>query len=208
MSNLTTTGLISVLMLVGFMLIGMTVASVITEDTTDTISEEDFDQMLDETLDEISTYLSIKDQKGKFNKVAGQYRLDQIAIHISPLISQEIDLSQLIIQINDNENVRILTFSNHSEKIGSNNLFGHPIWSYLTGENFAIISILDNDDSLISFNAFNENSDHAYIVFKLPENMHMKKYDELTVSLFPSSGITKTLHLKAPMPMKPVITFE
>jgi hypothetical protein len=36
----------------------------------------------------------------------------------------------------------------------------------------------------------------------------MNKYDTMKVTLFPSTGITRTTILQAPIPMSSVVTFE
>ena len=101
----------------------------------------------------------------------------------------------------------MLTYKN-SDKINQQTLFEHNIWDTINGENFSFITVCDLDNSIINYDALNENSDNAYLIFKLPSDMTMKKYDELKISLLLSSGITQSTVLKAPMPMKSVITFE
>ena len=73
---------------------------------------------------------------------------------------------------------------------------------------FGFISVVDLDESLVDFNVINDYSDNAYVVFRLPNDMALLKYEKITVTLFPSTGITRTIALKAPMPMSSVITFE
>lgn len=208
MGNLKITGLTTLILLISLMLIGVTVASIITDGTTGTTTEQDFDQMTNEIIDEISTYLQIKDQKGKYYTINSEKRIQKIAILISPMVSQNIDISQLTIQLNNGEEVRILTYINNSEFIESNSLFGHPIWNNITHNRFGFISIHDKDHSLVDYNLINENTDMAYVIIKLPDSMEMSKGEKIIVTLFPSTGITRTTILEAPLPMKSVITFE
>lgn len=196
------------ILLIVILLVAIGVSSVITEETTNTTTEYDIDQITDEILDEITSYLQIKDQKGKYIDIDGEQRIQKIAILISPLISQEIDLSQLTIQLDNGEIVRMLSYTNNADKINQQTLFEHNIWDTLDEENFSFITICDLDNSIINYNILNKNSDNAYLIFKLPYDMTMKKYDEITITLFPGSGITKIINLKAPMPMKSVVTFE
>lgn len=208
MNNWGSQGITAMIVLIAFMLIGVTAASVLTEDSTSTITEEDVNQLMDEIVDELCSYLQIRDQKGKYYKIDGQLEIQKIALLISPLVSQNIDLSQLTVQIDNGEMVMILTNSELSSNIESNTLFEHSIWDNLDGENFGFISITDLDNSIKDFNLINENSDNAYIVFKLPTGFTMQKRDKIIVKLFPSEGIIKTLVLKAPLPMTSVVTFE
>ena len=202
------TGVAIVILMISLMLIGITVASVITDGTTGTTTEQDYDQILDETIDEICTYLMIKDQKGKFSEVNGEQRINKIALWISPLVSQEIDVSQLTIQLDNGKDVMFLTYIGNAENMVTNSLFNHPIWNNMNGSNFGFISVVDLDESLVDFNLINDYSDNAYVVFQLPNDMALLKYEKVTVTLFPSTGITRTTVLKAPMPMSSVITFE
>lgn len=208
MNDWGSNGIIATILLMAMLLVTVVAAGVITGSTTEeTVDTDEIEQMAQEVFDEISTYFQIKDQKGKFYLIDDEYKIKKIAILVSPLVSQEVDVTQLTIQIDDGENVRILSFTNSSD-IGSESLFGHNLWSNINGTNFGLLSILDRDSSISNYNIINENTDNCYIVFELPDFMNMQKYQELTVKLFPSSGITKTLNLKAPMPMKSVITFE
>jgi len=202
------TGVTIVILMISLMLIGVTVASVLTGQTTGTTTEQDYEQILNEAVDEISTYITIKDQKGQFNLINGEQRIDKIALWISPLVSQEIDVSQLTIQLDNGKDVMFLTYIGNAEDMLTNSLFNHPIWNNMNGSNFGFISVVDLDESLVDFNLINDYSDNAYVVFQLPNDMALLKYEKITVTLFPSTGITRTIILKAPMPMSSVITFE
>ena len=101
-----------------------------------------------------------------------------------------------------------LIYDGNAENMLSNSLFNHPIWNDMNGSDFGFISVVDLDESLVDFNVINDYSDNAYVVFRLPNDMALLKYEKITVTLFPSTRITRTIELKAPMPMSSVITFE
>jgi len=206
------TGFMIVILLVSLLLIEITVSSALSGSVmsggTSGSSEEDYQHMVDQVVDGISTYLQIKDQKGKYYNVDGVKKIGKIALWVSPLFSQDIDVSQLTIQLCNGEKVAVLTYSGDAEYLGSNTVFEHPIWDNLTGANFGFIPIIDLDGSLVNYNLINENSDNAYVVFRLPEDMMLVKGDSLTVTLFPSTGIVRTTILEAPPPIKSVVTFE
>lgn len=208
MGKLFTTGLTSSILIISLILIGMTVASVISSETTDSISEQDLEEMTQETIDEISTYILIKDKIGKFKEINGEQRIEKIALLITPLISQEIDISQITIQLNNGENVLFLKYSNNSVDLGKYSLFEHFIWNNLDGSNFGCISIIDLDSSLVDHDTFNDCSDNAYVVFRLPDSMALSKHEKIIITLFPSTGITRVLELKAPLPIKSIVTFD
>jgi archaellin len=208
MGKLFTAGLTSLLLLIALMFIGITVASILTGQIVRSSSEQDLEQMAEKTIDEISTYLLIKDQKGKFNEINGKQKIEKIALWITPLITQEIDLSKLTIQLYNGEAVNYLTYDGNSANLELNSLFDHPIWNNINGSNFGFISIVDIDNSLINYQTFNDCSDNAYVVFRLPDFMTLSKHEEIIVTLFPSTGITRTIELKAPIPINPVVSFE
>lgn len=208
MDNLGSNGITSIIILIAIILAAITTVGIITGSTIDSSSDtKDIEELAYDVVNEISTYIQIKDQKGKYSYINNEYQIKKIAILVSPLFSQDIDVSQLMIQIDNGENVRILNFA-CSSKIGNNGLFEHYIWEYINGTNFGLISIIDIDNSISDNNIINQNTDNCYIVFELPMSMTMRKYQEIKVTLFPASGITRTVNLKAPPPIKSIITFE
>jgi archaellin len=202
------TGITTLILLISLTLIGVTVASIITGENTGAATEENYDQITKEIIDEISTYIQIKDQKGKYYEINGEQRLERIVLWISPLVTQDIDVSQLTIQLDNGKDVKLLVYTGNAEDLDSNSIFNHHIWYNMDGSNFGFISIIDLDGSLVDYNTINDYSDNVYIVFKLPSDMTMVKNEKLTVTLFPSTGITRTTVLEAPLPIKPVVTFE
>ena len=194
------------ILLISFLLIAITVASVINGDSSSsTTTEQDIDQMTQEVIDELSSYIQIRDQKGYKN---GEQRIEKIAILISPLVTQDIDVTQLTIQLDNGETVSILNYDGNTTNLESSSLFEHTIWNNLNGANFGFISIVDLDDSLLDYDVINDYSDNAYVIFKLPSSMTIEKYDTLMVTLFPSTGITRTTELFAHFSTRSVITFE
>jgi archaellin len=208
MGKLYTTGLTSIVLIVSLFLIGITVADIISGDPTGTISDQQLDQMTEETIEELSSYILIKDQIGKYNKINGELRIEKIALWITPLVTQTIDVSELTIQISDGESVLFLKYDNDSLNLGKNSLFENMVWNNLNGTNFGFISIIDMDESLVNYHILNDCSDNAYVVFRLPDSISFKKHDKIIITLFPSTGITRSIELKAPLPMSSVVTFD
>jgi archaellin len=176
------------------------------DSTTGEPTSGEIEQMTQEVLDEISSYIQIRDQKGKYHNQNGERKITQIALLVSPLVTQNIDLAQLTIQLNNGETVKTLNFDGNILKMGSNTLFEHPIWDNLTGDNFGFISIVDIDDSLIDHQIINDYSDNAYVVFELQSNIALEEYDTMDITLFPSTGITRTTSFRVPFSIKPVVT--
>jgi archaellin len=224
MNNLGSSRISTAILLVTFLLVAVTIASVITgrsgidfsskKDNDywgknvgfDDSLNKDMEKILNDVLDDITTYIKILDKMGKFYDIDDQLKIQKIVIMIKPLIIQDIDISDLTIKINNGENVRVLDYSGNAEYIESNPLFEHLIWEKTSVNNFSLIITKDKDRSLINNNVIND--DMAYIIIKLSEDFFMVKGDSLIVTLFPSSGITRTTLLEAPLPMNRVITFE
>jgi archaellin len=208
MGSLVGTTLTIAILSLSSILIGATVTSVIDSESESITTDYNLEKLASDAMDEISTYLQIRDQKGKYTNINGEQRIDKIAILISPLVSQKIDLSRLTIQLCNDKIVKILRYNGNLELLDSSSLFEHSIWDKLNGNNFGFISINDYDRSLTTSSLLNDFADNVYIVIRLPADMTMKNYDKLIVSLFPATGMTSTLILEASFPIKQVITFE
>jgi archaellin len=200
-------GITTLILLISLLLSGLIVASVLTNESYQTEFEEDYMQMVDEIIDKTSTYIQILEQKGKYNEINQERKIDKIILYISPLIAQKIDVSKLTIQLNNGETIRFLRYLGDVKNLETHSIFSHPIWESLDGNNFGFISVIDFDESLINGNLLNDYSDHAYIVIRLPDDMAIAKNEELIVTLFPSTGITRTTILKAPFSTKPIVDF-
>jgi len=208
MNNQGATGIATAVLLISFILIGATAASVIMGGTGENTYEENYEEMLEEALDEISTYIQIKDVLGKYNSTPEEQHIQKIAILIKPLFSIDIDASELMIKLNNGQQVKMLYYNRQAEFIESHSLFEHSIWGNMTDTNFSFIAILDKDRSIIDYDTINDNTDMTYVILKLPEDFTMKKGDILEVTLFPSTGITKIITVEAPLPMKQIVTLK
>ena len=197
--------LTSTILLIAFTLIAVTAASLLIGESGE-ITEQDVEQIAEETLDEISTYIQIKDKIGKYHMINNNRCIKQIALLIKPFFSTEIDLTDLTLQISDGEHIRMLYNHGNAQFIDSESLFEHPIWNNLENNNYACIVTLDHDESLLNYNVLNDNTDTTYIIFNVPDGYKMKKGESLSIKLFPSTGIVKTIVAEASFSTKPIIT--
>ena len=207
MNNQGATGIATAILLISFILIGATAASVIMGDSGNN-PEENYEEILEEALDEISTYIQIKDALGKYNSTTEEQHIQKIAILIKPLFSIDIDASKLVIKLNNGKQIKMLYYNRQAEFISSNSLFEHPIWTTMTDTDFGFIVILNKDQSIIDYGTINDNTDMTYIIIKLPNDFTMKKGDTLELTLSPSTGVTKTINLKAPLPIKQIVALN
>lgn len=215
MNDKGVTKITSVIILIASILMGTIAASVVMGETNGSSPEDDLaeltEQTLDDALNEILPYIQIKERYGKYYGEPQQQKINKIAFGIKELVSVNINLAYLNIILNDGENIVILENSGIIEIFGSNSLFAHPIWDTIPDNTYGLIVTHDNDNSIIDYNTINENTDRIYIVFKLPNtpiNMEMSNGDSIIVKLVPLTGNSRTIELKAPLPMKSIVIFD
>jgi len=204
--------LTSAIALITAILLGVVAVSVLSDSTTSTNSEQDlierYNQIIDESVDEISTYIKITDRLGKYYGGPQKQKIEKIALMIKPLVSIDIDLSELTIEICNGKDVRILSFNGETDKIGSKSLFDHYLWDKIKEDCYSFIVTHDKDNSIIDYKTINKNSDMGFIIIKLPDDFQMKKGGVLLVSIFPGTGITRNIALEAPLPIKSVVSLD
>jgi archaellin len=205
MNNQAQFGTIAGILLLVFVLIGAVSASVILTDSSIS-SEDDLNSMTNEIVDELCSYLQIKQIVGKYQTIQGQQRINKIAIMIKPFVSQNIDLSHMTIELCDGENYQILFFNGTAGSIRSHSLFEHPVWDSLTNGTYGLLSTIDDDNSIIDGYMINKNTDMAFIIIKLPDNKAMTQDTQLVVTIRPSPGTGRTVTLDAPLPIKNIVT--
>ncbi len=198
-------GTIAGILLLVFLLIAAASASVIITDTEIT-TEDDLNTITNEIVDELCSYLQIKQIIGKNQLIQGEYRINKIAILIKPMVSQTIDISHMTITLYDNDQYTILFFNGTVGSIRSNSLFEHPLWDSLTNGTFGLLSTLDDDNSIINSHLINKNTDMAFIIITLPDTSAMEKDDVLEVTILPSPGTGRTVTLEAPLPIKNIVS--
>jgi archaellin len=198
-------GIFAGILLIGFILIGAVSASVIMTGSKN-ISEEDLNKITSEVVDEICSYLQIKHIVGKYQTIQGEEKIQKIAILIKPLVSQDIDVSRMTIELSNGEQLQLLFYNGRAESMNSHSLFEHPLWDSVTPGTFSLISTIDDDNSIINSHLINKNTDMTFILLKLPDDSAMRYGDELKVTILPSPGIGRTVTLESPLSTKHVVT--
>ena len=171
-------------------------------------TEEDLDKWLNEALDDISTYLNIKDIKAKYHSYLGEQYIQQIAILMKPMFTQTIELNDMTLQISNGEDLRILYPSSQLQFINGHSLFHHPLWGDIDENTFGFIVIIDKDYSMIDYQIMNENTDMIYLIIQLPEDFFFKKGDTLDISIFPTPGIKRVISVKAPPALSSIVSLK
>jgi archaellin len=198
-------GMIAGILLLGFILIGAVSASVIMTNSTN-FSEKDLNKITNEVVDEICTYLQIKHIVGKYQVTQGEQKIQKIAILVKPLVSQDIDVSHMTIELSNGEQFTLLYYNGFAESLHSHSLFEHPLWESVTSGTFSLLSTIDDDNSIINSHLINKNTDMTFILLNLPDDMAIKQDDQLIVTILTSPGIGRTVILEPPLPIQNVVT--
>lgn len=198
-------GLIAGILLLGFLLIGAVSASVLFSGTT-TTPDSDLEQITNDVLDDLCTVLQIKDVIGSYQIAQGEHTLRHIAIMVRPLISQNIDITQLIVQLSDDEELYHLTYSGKAAALSSYSLFSHPLWENMTTTTYSLAVTIDDDHSMSTNHLINKNTDTAFLLVHLPDDLTMHYGGSLQLTLLPTPGLERTVTLQAPLPTTRIVT--
>ncbi|HVQ00084.1 MAG TPA: hypothetical protein VMT57_01080 [Candidatus Thermoplasmatota archaeon] len=198
-------GLTAGIILIVIILIAAVAGSVIIQTTQD-VSNRDLTSITNEALDEITTYLQVKNVIGKYEDVQGQEVIQRIAVLIKPLVSLHLDITKLTIMISDGNDVHLLTFSGLAAPIKSYSLFSHPLWDLINDSSFGIISTVDDDNSMIDAHTIDKNTDMGFIIINLPATDRLLYDESMQLTLIPSPGNERIITLEPPLPTSQVVT--
>lgn len=190
------------------------IASFLVAGSTSTVMLEDVDninldakRMMNDVLQEITTYLKIDDAIGKYYNTGTNRQIERIILFVKQYISNNINMSQITIGLYNSEDVVLLKYSGDAFEVGSNTLFQHYAWESLENNTFGALVINDEDRSLLDHNVMNDEL--VYILIPLPEQFKMGKGESMTVSIIPDNGITTSIYLEPPsFHSKNIISFN
>ena len=198
-------GMIAGILLIFILLIGVVSASIIFT-TSDDISEEDLNWITNEIVDEICSYLQIKNIIGQYQTIHNEQTIKRIGILIKPYVSQNIDISHISIEVCNGEYYHMLFYNGQVGSIRSSTLFEHPLWDLMTSNGFSVLTTIDDDNSIGNSHMINKNTDMAFILISLSDNLAMKYGDQIEITITPSPGMSRTVWLGAPLSIKNVVT--
>ncbi len=179
----------------------MITTSIMTADTT--MTQHELQQYVDDSLNDITRYLKIQDIYGLYGKQT-PYHLTKIAILATPLFHQEINLSTWIIQVQLANNLKIFSYNYTISALNSSDLFSHQLWSQLSSHHFGIISIQDNDDSLIKYHSLSDPSDMIFFTINVSDLL-IHNGEEIQLFLTPEIGVKRSFTFKVPMSTKQLV---
>jgi archaellin len=198
-------GITAGVLLIIFILIGAVAGSVLINGTQN-LSYGDLTKITNEALDEITTYIQVKNVLAKYENFQGKQCIQKIAIFIKPLVSIDIDITKISITISNGDDLRILFYSGQVASINSYSLFAHPLWDSLSDDTYSLISTIDDDSSMVQYHTINKNTDMAFIILKLPANATLSYGESLQITLMPSPGNERTITLEPPLPTTHVVS--
>ncbi len=175
-----------------------------TKDTS--TDEQEIQQLINDIIDDVASYIQVKDIIGKYHDHKGTQKITQIALLIKPLTTEQIDVSQLMLQLSNGESLQLFFYGESVDRYRSSHLFEHTLWTTLSNQTFGTLVTLDKDNSLVQHHTFNKNTDMAFLIINLPEEYYLKKGDTLTIKLLPTQGMQRTFELEAPLPIQRVVT--
>jgi len=193
LNNWGITGITSIALISSFLIVGGATSAVVFQDTEDL--ESYANNVINDALDEISTYLKIEEVIGKYYTTNGERTVEKIVIFVKQYIPNAVNVSDLTIKLQNKNDVMILGHSGFTSKIDSGPLFEQEIWEN-TKNSFSVIVNIDNDRSLLDNNIMNK--DTCYIAIRLPEQFYMGKNDEIKVSIIPYKGIISSAIIQTP----------
>lgn len=203
MDNRGVTTIAAVFLLISGIVLAATATSVLLGSNES--SEADYEQLLDDAVDEIATYIQVKDVVGKYYDVDGKLKIQKIALLIKPMFSLDINLSGLVLKINNGEQIAMHYFNGESDHVGSHPLFEHPLWSSLENNSYSVLILTDKDSSVLEYGTMNKNTDMVYITLQLPPYLSLRNGDEMSITLITSHGVARTIFIEAPLPIKKVV---
>ena len=117
MNNYGSTGITAITLLTSLLTTGA--ASSIMMQNTDSLSSDAL-QMVNDVVDEVTTYLKIDDILGKYYIENGTRSVERIVILIKQPLKNAINISDVTIKLCNNEDVVLLGYSGHAEEYSSN----------------------------------------------------------------------------------------
>ena len=194
MNNKGNMGISAIPVLISFLIAGATTSSVILK-SSDTTSG-DVGQIVNDALEKITTYLEINDAIGKYDVTDGVRSVEKIVLLVKPLVSTNINMSEVMIKISNDNDVLLLSYSGYAvERSSAETIFENKIWDK-TDNAFGLIVLIDTDNSLLTYSVMND--DTAFIAIKLPSGFAMTNDESLTISIIPAQGTTTSVVIETP----------
>ena len=174
------------------LLLGVSASSILLGQSTET--SEEFEDVADEVLNEISTYFMVKNVVGRFDCTDSNAELQRMVILTKPLIPTTVNLSEMYVQISDGNALISLSYNGSYSK-AHGDIFGNRIWNEIDENEFGIMILTDSDNSI---DAGYLNKDLVYLAIKIPLSLSVHPNDRIIVSLIPTQGYVENIEIITP----------
>ena len=193
MNRWGSTGVTALALLASLLIIGAGTSSVFL-DESEGLSNE-VQNTVNNVLQEITTYIDVKNIIGYFNNIDKDAQLKKLIILVKPLIETTINLSQLNIQISNGASIRVFSYNGTAEKT-SEDLFNNRVWNKISENEFGVIILTDEDNSIKNWQMINK--DLVYLTLPIPSDLTIKPDSNIKISIIPNNGCIKTLEVEIP----------
>ena len=143
MNNSAFTGIQS-LFLSSLIIIGTVAVSnetILKDDTQINDNIDNFNELINDTLDEISTCFNIKLLLGKYYNNENTYYIGKIVILLKLYFGVIFDISNLHILLSNYEKTVILQKNDKTEFVDSYDIFEHPNWNDITYGFYSVLIV-------------------------------------------------------------------
>lgn len=197
-------GITAAVILLTSLLVGVAAGSLMMQ-SSDSF-EIDLEQLTDDAVNEISTYLVVKDIFGKYSSQDQDRCISQIVLLVKPMFHGSLEISGLSLQLNNGDDICVLSYADMIGTLSENRIFSHSLWQELPSDSYGLIVLNDADGSVESLHCLNDPSDAVYLLLKLPSQYQLSKDDSMILTLVPEIGIQRTFFLEAPLSMSAVVS--
>ena len=198
-------GITAAVIILTSLLVGATAGSLLMQ-SSDSF-DIDLEQFADDAVNEVSTYLVVKDIIGKYSSQDQGRSITQIVMLVTPMFHGNVDISGLSLQLNNGEDICVLTYGDSIGTLSENRIFSHSLWQNLPSDSFGLIVLNDDDDSVETLHCLNDPSDTVYVIIQLPSQYQLTKDDTMILTILPKVGVQRSFFLEAPLSMSAVVSF-
>lgn len=132
------TGIASAILLIAILLMGS--SAIYTAISQDSISSGDFENRVNEILDDMTSYFLVKEG---YAKIEGNEI--KILLLVKPIFNDPISISNLTLQVIDDDSIHVMKLQGIYE--AGKDLFDSDLWNEIN-QSFGIIPVIDRDRSV------------------------------------------------------------
>jgi archaellin len=184
---------VTAITLLGGVVIASAASSVVLQ-SSETLSST-ADQMINDIIKGITTYLSVDDIMGKYYITNGTRQVERIVLLLKQPVKSPLDLSEITLKLSNNDDVILLQYSGHAAEYNSKGMFDNQVWETMN-DTYGVIIVHDKDHSVTEYHVMND--DIIFLAIQLPSQFTMGDGESITIAILPDNGIITTLVLETP----------